>query len=265
MQGLAFTRIRGGAAGHRVVEFSGDVRLELLCPWRIIADGRVAFGSGDRGRWRRDRDIKRIMSDRDAQLLLVGKRITRAQLTQECADLVIEFEGNWRLEIYNNSSIYESWQLVGPPGTIIGIGGGRVASFPERREELLWKQERLNDVIRTHRPVAESKGGELCFRPEDAFRFVADVAATGILILRVRIWFRVGDQLGEDLGGLDLGALCCQEHAVSLCVAEAKDFIKNRLPGHIERVSFDMDDPDFFALRTTTAGAVVSNPFGGVE
>jgi hypothetical protein len=89
--------------------------------------GAIALGSvGDRQQFGLPMPI-------DAQAiagkLLSGRRVTAAEVRPESSDLVLQFDGERRLELFNNSSGYEGWTSSGPDGkqTIAQGGGGLVA------------------------------------------------------------------------------------------------------------------------------------------
>ena len=62
--------------------------------------------------------------------LLGGREVIAAEIKPETADLVLTFEGERRLELFNNSSGYEGWTLNGSDGRrLIAQGGGTVVEL----------------------------------------------------------------------------------------------------------------------------------------
>ena len=98
------------------------------CPWRIIAEGGIALGSVD------DQQQFGLPAPVDAQVLagklLQGREVTAVEVMPASSDLVLTFDGERRLELFNNSSGYEGWTLSAPNGTrFIAQGGGHLVSF----------------------------------------------------------------------------------------------------------------------------------------
>jgi hypothetical protein len=127
MVGLRYRElIRGDYSWH--FEFDPGTSLLAECPWRIIANGRIALGSVDDGQQfglPAPLDARFI-----ARELLHGAPVTAVEVTSASSDLVLRFEGERRLELFNNSSGYEGWTLTGPDGRhFIAQGGGQIASF----------------------------------------------------------------------------------------------------------------------------------------
>jgi hypothetical protein len=56
--------------------------------------------------------------------------VTAVEVRPESSDLVLQFDSERRLELFNNSSGYEGWTLSGPDGKqITAQGGGHLACF----------------------------------------------------------------------------------------------------------------------------------------
>ena len=108
--------------------FAAGASLVAECPWRIIADGRIALGSVD------DQQPFGLPAPVDAQVvageLLRGRQVTAVDVLPASADLVLAFDGDRHLQLFNNSSGYEGWTLTSPHGRrFIAQGGGRLVSF----------------------------------------------------------------------------------------------------------------------------------------
>jgi hypothetical protein len=108
-----------------VFKFSGGGVLRAECPWRIIANGRVALGSADHRQW--FGLSKPVDAARQALSLLAAQQISDARIHSETCDLVVEFSAGARLELFNGSSGYEGWNLSSPDGRRrIAQGGGQL-------------------------------------------------------------------------------------------------------------------------------------------
>lgn len=125
------TRVWERNPGSVMLEFGETEHLEVASQWRVIVAGRVALASRDHGR--RTKGFPPVDVYTELTRLLGGKRIVRAQVTDNLADLLIEFENGVQLEIHTDSAAYEAWELAGPSETLYGIGGGGVLKFPRHR------------------------------------------------------------------------------------------------------------------------------------
>lgn len=107
-------------------EFGPGV-LRVDCLWRIVADGRLVLTSQDHGHQ------FGLSAPLDAyamaESLLLGRRVTAVRLRRETADLVVEFDGGFFLEVLSDSSGYEPWQLAAPGVHLVALGSGEVADF----------------------------------------------------------------------------------------------------------------------------------------
>ena len=109
-----------------VFRFSGGATLCAECPWRIIADGGVALGSADHKQ--KFGLPEPVDAARDAMALLGKRHVSVGRIHPDTCDIVIEFSGGARLELFNGSSGYEGWTLSSPGGRqIIAQGGGQLA------------------------------------------------------------------------------------------------------------------------------------------
>ena len=94
--------------------------LTVECPWRIVAGGRIAVAHSDHEQWFGLPEPVDVPSK--AMSLLSGQVVRGASIRPETSDLFLEFNGANRLELLNDSSGYECWQLSGPNGEIwVGI------------------------------------------------------------------------------------------------------------------------------------------------
>src|SRR5215472_4336607 len=85
-------------------EFEGRTTLDVRCPWRIVAEGRIALGNADHeqqfGR------PKQVDANLEAERLLVAP-VANITINKKTADLVLQLEGGTCLDVYNSSSGYE--------------------------------------------------------------------------------------------------------------------------------------------------------------
>jgi Family of unknown function (DUF6188) len=105
------------------VEPSLSVGVE--CPWRILDAGRIAISSEDHLQQYglpAPLDAASIATN-----LLASRSITRVEVRERTADLLLEFEGDLRLEVVPFSTGYESWNIFGPSGFhVVAQGGGQL-------------------------------------------------------------------------------------------------------------------------------------------
>jgi hypothetical protein len=121
--GLHCTSVRRFAAESWRFEFEGRTTLDVRCPWRILADGRIALGNGDHGL---PRGPKPLDSQQEAERLLAAP-IANVALRQPTGDLILELEQGTSLEILNSSSGLEGWECATTGGLLaIAHGGGEI-------------------------------------------------------------------------------------------------------------------------------------------
>jgi hypothetical protein len=98
------------------------------CPWRLLQRGRIEVSNEDHGqRYGRQNDIDAAAL---ASSLLQGAGVTRVEVREGTADLILHFEDGRRLELLPFSSGYESWSVSGPAGTrVVAQGGGALCTW----------------------------------------------------------------------------------------------------------------------------------------
>ena len=114
-----------------VFEFGDSHNITADCPWRIIAGGRIAHADEDDGQlFGLERPV--VGSERAASLF-AGKKVLSFNISEVCGDLRIEFTNETVLELWNNSSGYESWCANFKNETqesgIVAQGGGQIATW----------------------------------------------------------------------------------------------------------------------------------------
>lgn len=109
--------------------FNDGGAVSLGVPWRIIANGRIAFADEDDGQ--KFGLPKPIDGEAEANRLLNHRAVIDVSVDPETADLALYFAGGLRLDAFNNSAGYEGWQIILPPERgglwIIALGGGDVS------------------------------------------------------------------------------------------------------------------------------------------
>ena len=110
------------------VAFGDSLCISVGCPWRLIHDGSIAVSSDDH---RQQFGLPApIDAAERATSLLAGLPVQRVQVREGTADLLIDFERDWRLEIIPFSSGYESWQISTPSGkNVVATGGGELSAY----------------------------------------------------------------------------------------------------------------------------------------
>ena len=117
---------------HRATEswellFDDDTRVYVQCPWRILANGRIALGNCDHnqsfGR------IESVDGQKEARRLLDGE-VSDLSIRAQTSDQVLVFSKGARLELFHRSSGYEGWECLTKGGlNVIALGGGEIAFF----------------------------------------------------------------------------------------------------------------------------------------
>jgi hypothetical protein len=112
------------------VAFGDNLEIALSIPWRIVSEGRIAFGNQDHGQ--RFALPSPINGEERARELLQDRRIVSASIDRLTADLTIVFDNGTRLDAFNNSAGYEGWQAhfkhAGKRASLIALGGGEVVA-----------------------------------------------------------------------------------------------------------------------------------------
>lgn len=129
LHGLEVHSIRNPFDGHYwEFRFGENTFFNVEAPWRIIVDGRVQIARCDH---RQQFGLpEQVDVEREGTALLRGRRIVRVVLAHDTADVSVFFEGDRRLDVFNESSGYEGWQLKGHDGRlVVAMGGGRIAEW----------------------------------------------------------------------------------------------------------------------------------------
>jgi hypothetical protein len=107
-----------------VFAFSGAVVLSVRTPWRVRTAAEVIVG------WRDDGQKFGRETPKDAaaevKAAVEGSTVASADARDGTGDLAVHFANGTVLEVFNDSSGYEGWQLDHPGGSTIALGGGQV-------------------------------------------------------------------------------------------------------------------------------------------
>ena len=124
LEGRTLEAVEGSAAPYWVFRFGRTTFVGVECDWRIVADDRVALARGDHQQmFGREEPLDAV---REAELLLKGRRVTAASLS-EVGDLSLAFEGGARLQTFTASSGHESCTIrLDDSRELIIMGGGGV-------------------------------------------------------------------------------------------------------------------------------------------
>jgi hypothetical protein len=106
--------------------FEDNLGISVSCPWRILAEGSIAYGDTDDGQ------KFGLATPIDGAVwstqLLHRKLIEAVAIRYGPGDLVITFSERMDLEIPNFSCGYEGWHYVESTGlNIVAKGGGELA------------------------------------------------------------------------------------------------------------------------------------------
>lgn len=109
------------------------VSITLSVPWRIVSKGRIVLASADDGQT--FGLSAPVNGEKEARKICSGKRIAKASVDRQTADIALQFDSETRFDAFNNSSGYEGWQARymsnGQWHSVIALGGGEVTFFTE--------------------------------------------------------------------------------------------------------------------------------------
>ena len=104
--------------------FFGRVFLRVNAAWRVRTATNILCGWRDHGqKFGRDAPVDIAVEVRAA---FEPATVVSAEASDGTGDLVIRFVNGAALEVFNDSSGYEGWQLDHAGGCTVGQGGGRV-------------------------------------------------------------------------------------------------------------------------------------------
>ena len=122
--GLKCTSVVRYGAESWQFNLEDKVTLDVLCPWRIIEKGSIAYGCGDQTD--EEYETSSPLGVELATRLLSDSAIVSVRLGRLGA-LAIELASGVCLEMFNFSSRFEAWACSNQSGlTVIANGGGEV-------------------------------------------------------------------------------------------------------------------------------------------
>lgn len=110
--------------------FGDGFTIAFRTPWRIVANGRIALGNEDDGH---PFGLPAPLDGEARAASLLAERIVEAvRIDGETGDLRIAFDGNVRIDVFNQSCGYEGWDARyaaadGSHLTLVAMGGGEIA------------------------------------------------------------------------------------------------------------------------------------------
>ena len=110
--------------GHQWIFELGDTsRISVECPWRLLLKGKFRLSSEDHNQ--KYGLPAPINAATEANKLLNNSSIVSAEIRHGTSDLLLNFEGELRLEVIPVFSGYEAWQFSTPQGrhVLAGCGG----------------------------------------------------------------------------------------------------------------------------------------------
>jgi uncharacterized protein DUF6188 len=110
--------------GHQWFFDLGDTsRISVECPWRLLLQGKIRVTSEDHNQ--KYGLPAPIDAAAEANKLLNRLPVVSAEIRHGTGDLVLNFEGQLRLEVVPFFSGYEAWELSTPQGrhVLAGCGG----------------------------------------------------------------------------------------------------------------------------------------------
>ena len=112
--------------------FGDRFTMAFRVPWRIVANGRIAFGDEDDGQ---QFGLPAPLDGEARASSVLGELIVQTlHVDEETGDLRIEFDCNTRIDVFNQSCGYEGWDAYYTAGSqrwgVIAMGGGELAVVP---------------------------------------------------------------------------------------------------------------------------------------
>lgn len=109
-------------------KFKGGGTINVTCPWRIVENNLIVVSNTDHKQ--KFGLPEPIDAAALASKILSSLAVSRVEVREGCADLLISFPQNTQLQIIPFSSGYESWNIEDPFGNkVIAQGGGQLSSW----------------------------------------------------------------------------------------------------------------------------------------
>ncbi len=111
-------------------DFGGQFTIAVRVPWRIVAKGRIMLGNEDDGQ--QFGLSSPLDGEQCSASLLSGRLVQALHIDRETGDLTFNFDGNTRIDVFNNSCGYEGWDayytVAGDRRGIVALGGGKLVA-----------------------------------------------------------------------------------------------------------------------------------------
>jgi hypothetical protein len=107
--------------------FDNKVAVTSECLWRLIENGRILCTSLDHGQ--KSGLPAAIDAAAEVNKVLSGEAASVVHLREGTLDLEIHFGPRRAIQLLPSSALYEGWQVGGPPGLFIAVGGGDLTIF----------------------------------------------------------------------------------------------------------------------------------------
>lgn len=109
--------------GHQWFFNLGDTScISVECPWRLLLNEKIDVSSEDHNQ--KYGLLAPIDAAAKANKLLSGLSVVGAEIRHGTGDLLVNFEGDIRLEVIPFFRGYEAWQLTTPQGRVLLAGCG---------------------------------------------------------------------------------------------------------------------------------------------
>jgi len=107
--------------------FTGAVKLQAECLWRLLESGRIRLTSKDHGHWfGLPAPVDGVL---EVNQRIAGAAVVSVRLDEATLDLSLVFSSGHVLEFFPDSAGYEAWQLCGGSLLAVAVGGGDLAVF----------------------------------------------------------------------------------------------------------------------------------------
>lgn len=108
--------------------FSDAGIITAECPWRLLKGGRIVLSSDDHQQ--RFGLPANIDAAAKATEYLSANEVRRAEVRTGTLDILLDFSGDFRLEIIPISSGFEAWKIADPLGQeVVAQGGGNLVQL----------------------------------------------------------------------------------------------------------------------------------------
>ena len=122
---IEFNYLESGESWY--LTFDKDLKIAIHSFWRFLQNGKISWTSKDH-----NQDYG-LLEPIDLQIeivkLLNNESLLKIERNNLTGDLFLEFSSNYSIEIFTDSSGYESWEVDIGKRMIIGMAQGEIADF----------------------------------------------------------------------------------------------------------------------------------------